>query len=137
MAVTAGLVAELADIDLEDRNSRGMERFQACLIQLRFEREASTGLCQQLELLGRGGEGIMSSQQGQRHIRSRPKMNKSARKRSSSARMTDRQQGRLWKSQLTAAEIQGLSLSVCQSSLNRGRYFITNLFALSMSFDQA
>ena len=51
--------------------------------------------------------------------------------------MTDRHQHRLRKSQLTAADIQGLSLSISQRSLNRGRDFVTNLFAVSLSLDQA
>jgi len=50
--------------------------------------------------------------------------------------MTDRHQGRFWKPQLTAAEIQGLSLPVRQRSLDRGRDFVTHLFTLSMSLDQ-
>jgi len=50
--------------------------------------------------------------------------------------MTDRHQGRFWKPQLTAAEIQGPSLPVRQRSLDCGRNFVTHLFALSMSFDQ-
>jgi hypothetical protein len=50
--------------------------------------------------------------------------------------MTDRHQRRFWKPQLTTAEIQGLSLPVRQRSLDRGRDFVTHLFALSMSLDQ-
>ena len=58
------------------------------------------------------------------------------RSRSPSAHMTDRHQRRFWKPQLTAAEIQGLSLPVCQGSLDRGRDFVTHLFAFPMSLDQ-
>jgi hypothetical protein len=50
--------------------------------------------------------------------------------------MTDRHQRRFWKPQLTAAEIQGLSLPVRQGSLDRGRDFVAHLFTLSMSLDQ-
>jgi len=64
-------------------------------------------------------------------------MGKAFQNTASSARMADRHQDRVWKSQLTAAKIQGLSLSVSQRSLNRGRDFVTNLFACSLSFDQA
>jgi hypothetical protein len=48
----------------------------------------------------------------------------------------DVHQSRFWKSQLTAAEIQRLSLPVCQGSLDRGRDSVTNLFAVPMSLDQ-
>ena len=51
--------------------------------------------------------------------------------------MIDRHQDCLRKPQLTAAEIQGLSLSVSQRSLNRGRDFVTHLLAVSLSLDQA
>ena len=51
--------------------------------------------------------------------------------------MIDRHQDCLRKPQLTAAEIQGLSLSIFQSTLNCGRDSVTNLFALPMPLDQA
>jgi hypothetical protein len=50
--------------------------------------------------------------------------------------MTDRHQRCFWKPQLTAAEIQGLSLPVRQCSLDRGRDSVTHLFAVPMSLDQ-
>ena len=53
-----------------------------------------------------------------------------------SAHMTDCHQRRLWKPQLTAAEIQGLSLPVRQGSLDRGRDSVAHLFAVSMPLDQ-
>ena len=53
-----------------------------------------------------------------------------------SACATDGQQSRFWKPQLAAAEIQGLSLSVCQGSLYCRRNSVTHLFAVPMSFDQ-
>jgi hypothetical protein len=50
--------------------------------------------------------------------------------------MTDRHQRRFRKPQLTAAEIQSLSLPVCQGSLDRGRDSVAHLFAVPMSLDQ-
>ncbi len=78
----------------------------------------------------------MLSQQGQRHICARQKGINLFRNRSPSAPMTDRHQSRFWKPQLTAAEIQGLSLPVRQCSLDRGRDSVTHLFAIPMSLDQ-
>jgi hypothetical protein len=78
----------------------------------------------------------MLSQQGQRHICARQKGRNLLRNRSPSAHMTDRHQSRFWKPQLTAAEIQSLSLPVCQSSLDRGRDSVANLFAVPMPLDQ-
>ena len=78
----------------------------------------------------------MLPQQGQRHINACRKGRTLLRGRSPSAQVTDRHQRRFWKPQLTAAEIQSLSLPVRQRSLDRGRDFETHLFALSMSFDQ-
>ena len=79
----------------------------------------------------------MLSQQCQRHIDACQKGGKLLRGRLPSAHMTDRHQRRFWKSQLTATEIQGLSLPVRQCSLDRGRNSVTHLFAVPMSFDQS
>jgi hypothetical protein len=62
MAVPAGLIAELADIDLKDRDSCGAKREQADLIELHLERGATRCPPEQLQLLCRGGEGILLSQ---------------------------------------------------------------------------
>jgi len=78
----------------------------------------------------------MLSQQGQRHICARQKGRNLLRNRSPSAYMTDRHQRRFWKPQLTAAEIQSLSLLVCQGSLDRGSDSVTNLFAVPVPLDQ-
>jgi hypothetical protein len=78
----------------------------------------------------------MLSQQCQRHINACQKGGKILRGRLPSAHMTDRHQRRFWKSQLTATEIQGLSLPVRQRSLDCGRDFVTHLLAVPMSFDQ-
>ena len=78
----------------------------------------------------------MLSQQGQRHICARQKGRNLLRNRSPSAYMTDRHQRRFWKPQLTAAEIQSLSLLVCQGSLDRGRDSVTDLFAVPVPLDQ-
>jgi len=51
--------------------------------------------------------------------------------------MTDRHRSRFWKSQLTAAETQSLSVPVCQSSLDRRRDSVANLFAVPMPLDEA
>ena len=136
MTVPAGLIAELADIDLKDRDPGGTKRKQADVIELRLEGGAARGLPEHLQLLRGGGEGVMLSQQGQRHICACQKGRKLLRGRSPSAHMTDRHQRRFWKPQLTAAEIQGLSLPVCQGSLDRGRDSVTHLFAVPMSLDQ-
>jgi hypothetical protein len=50
--------------------------------------------------------------------------------------MTDRHQRRFWKPQFTAAEIQSLSLPVCQGALDRGRDSVTHLFAVPVPLDQ-
>ena len=78
----------------------------------------------------------MLSQQRQRHIYARQKRRNILRNRLPSAHMTGRHQGRFRKPQLTVAKIQGLSLPVCQCSLDRGRDSVTNLFTVSMSLDQ-
>ncbi len=78
----------------------------------------------------------MLPQQGQRHINACQKGKTPLRGRSPSAYMTDRHQRRFWKPQLTAAEIQGLSLPVRQRSLDRGRDFVAHLFPLSISLHQ-
>jgi hypothetical protein len=60
----AGLIAELADIDLKNCDPGGAERKQADAIELCFEGEAACDLPKQLQLLRRGGERVMLSQQG-------------------------------------------------------------------------
>ena len=78
----------------------------------------------------------MLPQQGQRHINACQKGRTPLRGHHPSAHMTDRHQHRFWEPQLTAAEIQSLSLPVCQRSLDRGRDSVTHLFAVPMSLDQ-
>jgi hypothetical protein len=136
MTVPAGLIAELADIDLKDRDSGGAKREQADSIELCLEGWAARGPPEHLQLFRGGRKRIMSPQQGQCHVNACQKGRTLLRGRSPSAHMTDRHQRRFWKPQLTAAEIQSLSLPVRQRSLDRGRDFETHLFALSMSFDQ-
>ena len=78
----------------------------------------------------------MLPQQGQRHINACQKGRTPLRGHHPSAHMTDRHQRCFWKPQLTAAEIQSLSLPVRQRPLDRGRDFVTHLFALAMPLDQ-
>jgi len=68
MTVTTGLIAELADIDLKDRNSGGAKREQANSIKLCLEGGAARCPPEHFQLLRWGGEGVVLSQQGQRHI---------------------------------------------------------------------
>jgi hypothetical protein len=67
MTVPAGLIAELADIDLKDGDPSGAKREQADSIQLRLKGRAARGPPEQLQLLRCGGESVMLSKQGQRH----------------------------------------------------------------------
>jgi hypothetical protein len=136
MAVPARLITEFADIDLKDRDPGGAKREQADSMELCLEGWAAHGPPEQLQLLRGGGKWIMLPQQGQRHINACQKGRTFLRGRLPSAHMTDRHQRQLWKPQLTAAEIQGLSLPVRQCSLDCGRDFVTYLFALAMSLDQ-
>jgi hypothetical protein len=136
MAVTASLIAELANIDLKDGDPGRAKRELADAIELRFEGGVSRGLLEHLQLLGWGGEGVLLSKQGQGHICARQKERNLLRNRSSSTHMTDRHQRRFWEPQLTAAEVQSLSLPVCQGSLDRGSDSVAHLFAVPMPFDQ-
>ena len=67
MAVSTGLIAELADIDLKDSDSSGAKGEQADAIELRLEGGVARCLPEQLQLLRWGGEGVLLSQQGQGH----------------------------------------------------------------------
>jgi len=62
MAVPAGLIAELADIDLKDCDSCGAKGGQADPIELSLERRPARCLPKHLQLLRRGGKGVLSSQ---------------------------------------------------------------------------
>jgi hypothetical protein len=64
MTVPAGLIAELADIDLKHCDPGSTKRKQADVIELRFKGEAACDLPKQLQLLRGGGERVMLSQQG-------------------------------------------------------------------------
>lgn len=97
MTVPAGLIAELADIDLKDGDSGGAKRKQADSIELRLEGWAARDPPKHLQLLRGGSKGIMLSQQGQRHIRACRNGRRLLRGRSLSAHMTDRHQRRFWK----------------------------------------
>jgi hypothetical protein len=134
--MSACLIAELADIDLKNRDPGGAKREQANSIELCLEGGAARGPPEHFQLLRWGGEGVMLSQQGQRHICACQKGRNPLGNRSSSARITDRHQSRFWKPQLTAAETQSLSLPVCQGSLDRGRNSVANLFAVPMPLDE-
>ena len=68
--MATGLVAEFADIDLEDGDSSGVEGMQAGLIELRLKGWIRDGPFQHFKLFGSRGEGIVSPQSGQRHISS-------------------------------------------------------------------
>jgi hypothetical protein len=135
--MSACLIAELADIDLKNGDPGGAKREQANSIELCLEGGAARYPPEHFQLLRWGGEGVMLSQQGQRHICARQKGKNLLRNWSPSAHMTDYYQSRFWKPQLTAAEIQSLSLPVCQGSLDRGRDSVANLFAVPMPLDQA
>ena len=67
MTVPAGLIAKLPDIDLKDGDSCGAKREQADAIELFFEGGVARCPPKHLQLLPRRGEGILLSQQGQRH----------------------------------------------------------------------
>ena len=136
MAVTASLIAELANIDLKDGDPGRAKRELADAIELRFEGGVPRGPLEHLQLLRWGGEGVLLSQQSQCHICARQKGRNLLRNRSPSAHMTDRHQTRFRKPQLTTAEIQSLSLPVCQGSLDRRSDSVAHLFAVPMSLDQ-
>ena len=136
VTVPAGLIAELADIDLKDCDPGGAKRKQADSIELRLEGGVVRCPPEHLQLFRWGGERVPLSKQGQRHICVRQKGRNLLRNQSPSAHMTDRYQSRFWKPQLTAAEIQSLSLPVCQGSLDRGRDSVANLFAVPMPLDE-
>jgi hypothetical protein len=65
--MSACLIAELADIDLKDCDPGGAKREQADVIELRLEGGAARCPTEQFQLLRWGGEGVLLSQQGQRH----------------------------------------------------------------------
>ena len=67
MAVTASLIAELANIDLKDGDPGRAKRELADAIELRFEGGVPRGPPEHLQLLRGGSEGVLLSQQGQRH----------------------------------------------------------------------
>ena len=67
MTMPTGLIAELADIDLKDGNSSGTKRKQTDVIELCLEGRATRSPPEYLQLLPWGGEGVLLSQQGQRH----------------------------------------------------------------------
>jgi hypothetical protein len=67
MTVSTGLIAELADIDLKDRDPGGVKREQADGIELRFEGRTACRSPEYLQLLRGGGEGILLPKQSQRH----------------------------------------------------------------------
>jgi len=62
MTVPTGLIAEFADIDLKDRDPGGAKRKQTDLIEVRLEGGAARCSPENLQLLRRGGEGVMLSQ---------------------------------------------------------------------------
>ena len=62
MTVPAGLIAELADIDLKDRDPGSAKRKQTDAIELCFERKAACGLPKHPQLLGGRGKRVMLSQ---------------------------------------------------------------------------
>jgi hypothetical protein len=67
MAMSTGLIAELADIDLKDGDPSGEKREQADSIQLCLKGRAGRGSLEQLQLFRCGGESVMLSKQGQSH----------------------------------------------------------------------
>ena len=67
MTMSAGLIAELANIDLKDGDPGGAKREQSDAIELRFKGWAARGCPEDLQLLHRGGEGAVLSEQGQCH----------------------------------------------------------------------
>jgi len=62
MTVPADLIAEFADIDLEDRDSGRAKREQADSIELRLKGWAARGPPEHLQLLRGRGKRIMSPQ---------------------------------------------------------------------------
>jgi hypothetical protein len=62
MAVPTGLIAELADIDLKDRDSGGVKREQADVVELRLERETTRCPPEHLQLFRWGCEGALLPQ---------------------------------------------------------------------------
>ena len=67
MTVPTGLIAELADIDLKDCDPGGAKRKQVDSIELRLEGGIARCPPEHLQLLRGGSEGVLLSQQGQRH----------------------------------------------------------------------
>jgi hypothetical protein len=64
MAVPADLIAEFADIDLEDRDPGGAKREQTDSIELRLKGWAARDSPEHLQLFRGGGKRIMLPQQG-------------------------------------------------------------------------
>jgi hypothetical protein len=62
MAVPTGLIAELADIDLKDRDPGSAKREQADVVELRLEREATRCSPEHLQLFLWGCEGVLLPQ---------------------------------------------------------------------------
>ena len=65
--MSACLIAELADIDLKDGDPGGAKREQADVIELGLEGRVARCPPEHLQLLRWGSEGVLLSQQGQRH----------------------------------------------------------------------
>jgi hypothetical protein len=68
VTMSACLIAELADIDLKDCDSGGAKREQADVIESGLEGGVARCPPEHLQLLLWGGEGVLLSKQGQRHI---------------------------------------------------------------------
>jgi hypothetical protein len=64
MAMAAGLIAELADVDLKDGDSSGTKREQANPIELRLKGWRTRDGPKKLQLFCRRGEGAQLSQKG-------------------------------------------------------------------------
>jgi hypothetical protein len=59
--MSACLVAELADIDLKDRDPGSAKREQADVVELRLERRTTRGSREHLQLFRWGCEGVLLS----------------------------------------------------------------------------
>jgi hypothetical protein len=71
MAVPAGLVTKLAEVDLENSDPGRVERVEAGVAQLCVERRTGGAVGENLELPSRGCEGILSFEERERHAASR------------------------------------------------------------------
>ena len=67
MAVATGLVAELAHIDLEDRDAGRLQRRQATVPELFLKCPARPDLCEHFQLFGRSGKRFVLAHERQCH----------------------------------------------------------------------